>query len=73
MENSHVFQVMLYAAAITEELADMPTQVRLLYLGDNVGELVEEVTPQKLDDATAKLKDGWEQLSHSRANDSYCR
>ena len=71
LENSHVFQVMLYAAAITEELADMPTQVRLLYLGDNVGELVEEVTPQKLDDATAKLKDGWEQLSRSRASNSF--
>ena len=71
LEDSHVFQVMLYAAAITEELSNMPAKIRLLYLGETSGEITEEVTPAKLEDVKAKLIQVWGEIQESRNTNTF--
>lgn len=71
LENSHVFQVMLYAAAVAQELSQMPAGVRLLYLGDQPGVLPEDVTPEKLEDVSARLAEGWRNISSDRASGNF--
>jgi len=71
LEDSHVFQVMLYAAAVTEESSDMPAKVRVLYLGELNGQIAEEVTPAKLEDVQAKLVETWGRISDSRISQTF--
>lgn len=64
VEDKHLFQVMLYSAAIAEEREDFPAKARVLYIGEQRQVSEESVTEEKLTDVTDKLLNTWETLAN---------
>ena len=63
VEDKHLFQVMLYAAALTEETGAFPAKTRVLYIGNQKQVSEEPVNEEKLADVTDQLLNTWEALS----------
>ena len=63
VEDKHLFQVMLYSAAIAEETGASPATARVLYIGEQRQVSEEPVTEEKLTDVTDQLLHTWEALA----------
>ena len=63
LEDKHLFQVMLYSAAIAEETGVSPAIARVLYIGEQKQISEEPVTEEKLTDVTDRLLQTWEALA----------
>ena len=63
VEDKHLFQVMLYSAAITEETGAFPAKARVLYIGEQRQVSEEPVTEEKLTDVTSQLLNTWDALA----------
>lgn len=63
VEDKHLFQVMLYSAAIAEETGASPAAARVLYIGEQKQVSEESVTEEKLADVTDRLLHTWEALA----------
>lgn len=63
VEDKHLFQVMLYSAAIAEETGASPAIARVLYIGEQKQISEELVTEEKLADVTDRLLQTWEALA----------
>ena len=63
VEDKHLFQVMLYSAAIAEETGAFPAAARVLYIGEQKQVSEETVTEEKLADVTDQLLSTWDALA----------
>jgi len=66
---SRLQQVLLYAAAIAEEVGEQPVRAQLLYLGQKV--VSTEVDSGELDGAVGQFKVTWEAIGESCSNDDF--
>lgn len=64
VEDKHLFQVMLYSAAMAEETGAFPAKARVLYIGEQRQVSEEPVTEEKLTDVTDQLLNTWEALAN---------
>ncbi len=64
-----ILQVMLYAAALYEEMGEMPRSARLIYLKQSIVDV--PVTQVKIDEAVGRLSTTWSNLSTACESDEF--
>lgn len=64
-------QVLLYAAAIADTSGEVPSKVRLLFLGERTQEVSAEVTDSRLEEVTGALADTWGAIDVACTNDDF--
>ena len=68
-EQRSLEQVLLYAAAVSQSHFGVPARVRLLYLGSKI--ISEEVTEERLEGVTQRLRDTWDAIASSRQRSDF--
>lgn len=69
--DSHIMQVLLYCAGLLEQYGQLPTEARLLYLGEHKLTTSVEVAQDQISEATGELSATWNEITADCASGNF--